>query len=562
MRYKLAGGGNVSLSKREFVGAGGEGSVYVKGANAYKIYADPSRMIPEGKIRELSSISDSKVIKPIDVLLGKNNRPVGYSMGFVKDAIPICQLFTKAYKKRNGIGTSDVVDIVKCMQSSLVDIHSAGVLVVDLNEMNLLVRSGDVFWIDVDSYQTRSYPATAIMDSVRDWKANGRWSKETDWFSWGIVTFQLFAGIHPFKGKHPNVKKMSDRMLNGISVFNADVSVPKMVPSFDLIPKEYRDWYRAVFEDGKRCPPPSVIEKLAVQIVPRRISSTDLIEIFELAEFDSDVALVDSIGAFEMVATEGGFSKSRSWKGGQVEADTPQFFAATTKGVPILGAVDRGRVQLRDSASGAEIGEPWAARGAMVYEGRIYSQMGENIVEAEVREVGNGKHLVSQRVVANVMPEATQIFDGVVIQNMLGSWYASVFPESGKNYQVWLEDLDGYRLVDAKHDRGVLIVIGEKLGKYDKFVYRFERGYVRAIMFWKDADISYQGINFVTLEKGVCAHIDENEDLVLFGSRPGYGDVKKIQDPVLGGDMRLFKKNDDVLFAKGNKVFRLSMRKK
>jgi len=558
MKIKILGGGQVSLSKRDFVGSGGEGSVYVRGSTAYKIYANPKKMIPEQKIEELSKIRNKNVIKPLNVLLDSRNKPVGYSMRFVKDASPICQLFTKAYKKRNGIGPDDVFGIVRDMQDGLEGIHSADVLVVDLNEMNLLLKGSDVFWIDVDSYQTKSYPATAIMDSIRDWQAKS-WTRETDWFSWGIVTFQLFTGIHPFKGKHPSVKKMADRMLQNLSVFNDDVKVPKMVPSFETIPEAYRRWYKAVFEDGRRVPPPKGLGLGVVFVAPRNISSTDRLKISEVFGLERNIFRYDRIDGFDLIAMDGSVVCLTKDRGTPFSIQGDGCFGHTSDQDPLYGRREGGEAYLVNAKTLLPVGQRAPCQSMMAYDGRFYIHYDENVIELMIRKVGNNTQ-VFPHPVANVMPMATQLFDGVAIQNMLGSWYASVFPGSQMCNQVRLKELDGYRIVDAKHDHRVMIVIGTKNGQYDKFVYRFERDYVNAILFWKDEDVAYSGINFVTLDKGVCAHIDEVEDLVLFGATPTVDGVKRISDPMIGGDMRLFKRGNEVLFARGSQLFKLSMR--
>ena len=78
MKITVQGQGQVTLLQSDFVAAGGEGSVYCKGATAYKIYADPKRMLPLGKMAELAAISDKDVIKPEVVLLDtKSSSPVG-----------------------------------------------------------------------------------------------------------------------------------------------------------------------------------------------------------------------------------------------------------------------------------------------------------------------------------------------------------------------------------------------------------------------------------------------------------------------------------------------------
>ncbi len=561
MKLLVSGGGQVNLSKRDFIGSGGEGSVYVKGDTAYKIYANSANMITTGKIDELKCINDPNVIKPLQVLRNSKKKPVGYTMRYVAGGVPICQFFTKAFKKRNGVEPGDVLDVVRNMQDGLGSIHAANVLVVDLNEMNLLVKDGKVCWIDVDSYQTEHYPATAIMDSIRDRHAGGKWSRETDWFSWGIVTFQLFMGIHPYKGKHPKVKGLSDRMRGNLSVFNSSVQVPKMVPDLSVIPASYRKWYRAVFEQGKRVPPPSDVGVVFMQMVPRQIASTDQLEVKELLEFDHEVIRYERAWNYDMAVTTSGAVCQTNGRGAPRPIPGDGHLGYTNAPKALYARMQGGEAVVHNLHSGVSIGRV-PAHALMSYAGRFYCHYNDHISEIVVQDSPNaGRCWVTTRLSSNVMERATQLFEGVAIQNMLGSCYASVFPYSGISIQTHLIKLDGYKIVDAKYDHGVLIAVGVKNGKYDKFVYRYDVDHTQATLFWVDQDITYSGINFVVLDNGTCAHIDEEEDLVLFSSSLKNVDVKRIKDPVLGGDMRLFKSGGNVVFAKGKKIFKLSTRK-
>src|SRR5690606_19878348 len=143
------------------------------------------------------------------------------------------------------------------------NVHSAGIVIVDLNELNILVSKAidQTFLIDVDSYQTAAYPATVIMPSVRDWSAK-QFTELSDWFSYAVLAFQLFVGVHPYKGTHAQSagidkdKRLEHRMRNNISAFRGDVSLPKCCYPFDAIPTVFRDWLKAVLDDGKRVAPP------------------------------------------------------------------------------------------------------------------------------------------------------------------------------------------------------------------------------------------------------------------------------------------------------------------
>jgi tRNA A-37 threonylcarbamoyl transferase component Bud32 len=176
-------GHHVELGSNEYISQGGQGKVYAKGNLVYKIYHDASNVIPEAKMQELSVLSDPSVIKPEDILCNSKNKVVGYTMRFVADTHPLCKLFTKSFKQRENISSDQILKLVQRMQDTVQHIHSNDILVVDLNEMNFLVSSkfDEAYFIDVDSYQTKSFPATVLMESVRDRHAKG-FTELTDWF--------------------------------------------------------------------------------------------------------------------------------------------------------------------------------------------------------------------------------------------------------------------------------------------------------------------------------------------------------------------------------------------
>ncbi len=259
-------GQKVRLTPSEFKAQGGEGAVYVKGQTAYKVYADPAKMIPSAKIGELSALTLPDIIRPQDVLLDNRRAPVGYTMRSVPDAVVLCQTFPRAFRERMGVTPDAMLHLVRALQEGVAHVHAQGILIVDLNEMNFLIdpQFRHVFFIDVDSYQTPHFPATALMESVRDRHATA-WNAGTDWFSFAVVSFQMFVGIHPYKGKHPALKTLEERMQANVSALHPAVSIPAACLPFDVIPRVYRDWYRAVLDQGQRLPPPSgVLETIAL----------------------------------------------------------------------------------------------------------------------------------------------------------------------------------------------------------------------------------------------------------------------------------------------------------
>jgi len=561
MKVRLKNKGTtVELSKRHFLAQGGEASIYVRDGISYKIYTDRSHMIPLAKIEELAGISRPEVMRPEDVLLDEHGVPIGCTMRFVDNAHALCQLFTMAFKQRNGVTPDRVARMVENMQEVLLHVHEKGVLVVDLNEMNLLADKGfgKVSWIDVDSWQTPGFPATAIMDSVRDWNAKS-FTDLSDWFSFAVVTFQLWMGIHPYKGTHPQVKGMVERMRAGLSVFNKSVTIPKMCPPLDSIPDRLRAWYKAVLEDGQRVLPPDAVG-MSAAIAPKvqLIAGTDHISITEFLSYAQDVLHFEALGPHRLAFTADGL-----WVGKTLFRGVPPTARAGLgpKQRVVVAESRNGWFDLRDLLLNKPIDLNMRAEAVMSHDGRIYFKSGDHVHEVSFLEMPDGSAKASARQVASVMPSATRLFDGVAVQDMLGAWYASVFLLPGRSHQLHLKELDGWKLLDAKYDNGVLMAVGAKGGKYDRWVFVLQADFSGYVCREHLKDIAYTGLNFVVLETGVCAHIDEQERLELFANKPAATQAKVVDDPVLTSAMKLHKCGPNVLFAQGQKLYKLSTRK-
>jgi hypothetical protein len=569
----------IDLGQRNFIAGGGQGNVYARGGTGFKVYHDPKQMIPLGKIQELALMTDPHIVRPQDVLVDAQGNPVGYTTKFVDDAWVLCQLFPRVFRERNGLDHDAMKELIRMMREGIENAHQAKVLIVDLNEMNFLVgkKFDEVFFIDTDSYQTPHYPATAIMDSIRDWSIKGNaWSAASDWYSFGIVSFQMWTGIHPFKGKYKGPKtefktKLSTddpndafavtrrRMLANVSVFDPQVGVPDAAYPVNIIPKEYLQWYEAMFVQGKRCAPPSgPLRPVAVQAhVIAAVSGTANLDIAEVNVFQGTITGIWSDGHRTVVATDQG-----------IYLDGQRATSASKKLAGFGFAPRSGRVVMMDATTDVpsltnitdRVAMPFSlkCREATSYDGRLYVRTEERVHEVILTDMG-AQTIASTKEVAQTMPLASHLFPGVVVQNLLGSTYVSLFAKSGGSQQVRMPSLDKYRVLDARYDSGVLMIIGIENGRYDRLVFRFndewEPEAPRIV-----SGIQPTGLNFVTLDSGVCVCLNEDEKLELFKVRAGSPGVKLIEDAVLGGDMILGKQGGKLLFGRGNKLYTMRMR--
>jgi hypothetical protein len=555
----------ITLTQEEFRASGGQADVYVKGGVAYKVYHPTSGggMIPLGKIQELSPLALPHIIKPDgDVLLDGAGKPVGYSMRAVERALPLVQTFTRAFRDREGLTPARVAPLVQKLRDGVQHVHDRGILIVDLNEMNFLVSSDlrELFFIDVDSYQTPHFPAPFLMESVRDRHCHGQqWSAGTDWFSFAVVSFQMFCGIHPFKGKHKALKGLDERMQANVSVLNAEVSVPAAALPFNVIPENYMTWYKAVFEHGHRCAPPTGLTDI-ITIAPAPAPSAashgqpgGSFNIERIAEYESG-EVVRFVRGF-VLTTEGVYQGTRRLSplpaAGCHLAVTPKL------GHAILAWVDGCQVMLFDATGRQEIAVTLDADALMSAQGRLYVRRGSLLEEVEFVELG-AKIVPHPRHIGNVMGQATQLFEGVAFQNLLGTYYASFFPEASRCRQMRIREIDGYRIIDARMEERVMMIVGEKAGRFDQFVLRFASDW-ESYDVRRTPDIVHAGLNFAVLDSGVCVHMTPAEEVEVFSHQKDSPAVRIMDDPAVKGNARLFANGSQALFSRGNSLYRLSL---
>jgi hypothetical protein len=563
-RYFVQGQGQIQLGRTEFKAQGGEGAVYVKGPTAYKIYTDPARCIAQAKIDELSLLVQPNIIRPVHLILDSKNLPVGYTMRAVGKAHSLCQLFPKAFRQRNNITPEITLRLVRQLQTGVLHIHSRGILVVDLNELNFLVSAdfAELFFIDVDSYQTPSFPATALMESVRDRHATAH-TDGSDWFSFAVVSFQMFVGIHPFKGTYAplhhlpdNAAKLDARMRGNISVLHSGVTVPAACLPFSVIPQSYLDWYRAVFEQGQRVPPPQSVQA-AIPLAAARLAqavASHSFELTELHEFDSEIIWHDGV----ITVTE----KSVYFDGKRYSR--PVFdakFVITPRQRHLIAAYDDGtKLRFEDLTAGKQIETTIEGEQLMLSHGQLYIKQHESIFAIDFVELPKNLWL-GVKAVANVMINSTGLFDGVAIQNLLGANYASIPIAGGAHggcHQVRLTELDGAQIVNAKLYRRVLMVVVATNGHYDKYIFRFAKDFssydLRRIL-----DVATTDIEFTVLDTGVVLHLTDDDRLEIFSSAKESAKLSLLDDPVLKNELKLFHKGTQALLARGRKLYKFRL---
>lgn len=449
-------GRRLTLRAQDYVAAGGQGHVYARDGVAYKIFSDVAAMPSPQKLQELRALASPAVAAPQSVVCDGAGAPIGVTMPFIADAVSWAQLCTPAFRRRARLSDAAAIRLVDALAAALHAVHGHGAAVVDLSENNVLVRRRCPHLIDVDSWQTRSFPATALTPAIACPRAApGTFDAGTDWFAFAVLSFMLLIGIHPFKGKHPAVRGLAARMNAGLSVLDPAVRTPPATRDLRTLPPQLRDWYDAVFRDGERKAPPRANRPAAAP--PPRAPSLRLIHRYPAP---TRHVMVDRGCIFAATATAA-FQRDQPW----LERATDILaLARTTTGAPYV--LDRGdddvtHVHVFGCTEATPV--PLQLHAWVSVEGRVFGRSGARLVELDVRVLGS-RPVVLIREVARVLPAATQLFPGVALQSVLGRWHASWLGLGAGTPQTALPMLDEQQVVDARRCGETAVILTRREG--------------------------------------------------------------------------------------------------
>lgn len=565
----LEGKGPLTLRQNDYLATGGEGTVYKVSGMAIKLYTDPDKMVRDGiseKIKKLSAFVHPYISIPQGLVLSAN-KPIGFYMPYAEGE-PLSRVFTNDFRTREGFGDRDAIKLVDRMRDVVRFAHDHGAILVDPNEFNWLayLKGNDKpepRIIDVDSWVLgKMSPTVAIMPSIRDWHTNG-FNQSSDWFSWGVVTFQVYVGIHPYKGTLDGFARdnLEARMKAKASVFSNGVRLNRAVRDLNCIPSSLRDWYEETFQTGKRTIPPSSFDtrvaKAAITRVVKVITSSGLLVFDKIYSKTGDevihvwpcgVVLLKS-GELVELRSKRIIGKLNSTNGEIVKVDGGWLIADWVNGQVIYTYVNESSLQSELLALAIK------SYHILKSENRLFIVTDGGLTEIFFKFMGKAIIAVGQT--WGAMVNSTKWFDGVGIQDAMGAMYAIV-PFSDKSCtQVRVRELDGLKTVSAKAgNRYIVVIAADKNGEYYKVELIMNRDYV-GYQVLKTA-VDSPDLNIALLPKGVGATIVDDGELVIFV--PTSGLVNKVSDKYITTDIALANWDDRVLYIRKGEVWSVRLK--
>ncbi|MCK4554045.1 hypothetical protein KAU19_03715 [Candidatus Parcubacteria bacterium] len=571
IKVVLDGRGALTLRPNDHKATGGEGLIFKAANTAIKIYKDLKKVAwnnISGKLSFFRSNQHPYVVAPQGLVLSPSGKTIGYYMEYV-DGEPIARVFTNAFWKRTGFSNQNVLSLADRMREIVMFAHKRDTLLIDANELGYFVifnknKDPEPRIIDVDSWVIGNNwpPKVPIMPSIRDWHTKG-WNKGTDWFAWGIVSFQVYTGIHPYKGRLNGFKPsdLEKRMKANASVFAQGIKLNQAVRDFSAINGPLLDWYVTTFQHGNRTVPPSPFKTgagiaQAARVMRAAVTITGMLIFDKLYDNAGDQAirifpcgavLLDS-GKIVNISTKQQIGTALSRNCEAVKAQNG-WLKADINGRKIqfyyVNATSLKEEVLTLNINGHKI---------VSYENRIFAVTDKGLTEITLKVLG--KPIISVGQTWGVMVNSTRWFDGVGIQDAMGAMY--VIAPFGNNAcaQIRIRELDGLQPIMAKAGNRFIAVIGmDSSGVYHKVELTFDRGY--------DSYKAWQGktdspdLNIAILPKGVCATIVNDGELAIFV--PTAGALNKVQDKHISTGMMLANWNNKVVYIHNGDVWSVRM---
>lgn len=245
---------DIDLNKE--INRGGEGALFeypARKEEVVKVYHDRGTLSTK-VLSELMRLPDN-FIKPLELFYDKQGFLKALSMKYLDThrLHLLASIFNGPAATKAGFTEPIKQAIYASIVHSLVEAHKVGVVIGDLNPYNIFVSNkAEVYFIDVDSFQTKSRPHSGVMlPDIRDW-VYSHISEKSDYYAISVMVFQLFTHLHPFKGVHKKIQKLEDRVFSKISVLSGDPDL--IIPSFyePFMDGVVKDEFVRIFQKDER----------------------------------------------------------------------------------------------------------------------------------------------------------------------------------------------------------------------------------------------------------------------------------------------------------------------
>ncbi|MEM9491356.1 MAG: hypothetical protein AAGC55_19575, partial [Myxococcota bacterium] len=226
----------------------------------------------QSKLRALPGGLPEQVVVPRQLVTvrKRGGRIVGYAM----DRVPRAELLYRYSEPRLRKGTLSgdrVVAVLRDLHQTVVDVHRAGVVIGDFNDLNVLISGGRAYLIDSDSFQfgpylCRVFSPRFVDPLLCDPGASALLLREhhrasSDWYAFAVMVMRSLLCVGPYGGVYrpaDRTRRVAHdvRPLRRITVFDPEVIYPRPALHYGVLADDLLDYFRRTFIDDQRGPFP------------------------------------------------------------------------------------------------------------------------------------------------------------------------------------------------------------------------------------------------------------------------------------------------------------------
>jgi hypothetical protein len=341
------------------------------------------------------------------------------------------------------------------------------------------------------------------------------------------------------------------------SVFTPGVRLNRAVRDFSTIPTPLLDWYEATFQAGSRTDPPSPLQRTAA---PSRRVKVARVVVTAQGALHYDRLYDGSSVPAERIFPCGIVLLS---SGALYDLATGRTIGATPSGEVIrlpegwlVARIVHDQVDaklINDGFTAIPVRCAIQAKRLVQANGRLFAVTCEGLTELSLLMLGKPM-LVAKRTWGALA--STTWFDGVGIQDTMGSTYLIAPYDTEACAQIRVPELDGLRPIMARAgQRFVSVIALDKHGDYRKFEFSFDHTYQSYTLWQGQADSAE--LNQAILPRGVVVTIVRDGELVIFV--PRNGDTKRVPDRDATTELQLARWDERVLAIRDGSVLSLKL---
>jgi hypothetical protein len=189
------------------------------------------------------------------------------------------------------------------------------------------------------------------------------------------------------------------------------------------------------------------------------------------------------------------------------------------------------------------------AEAMMAANGLIYSVNSGDLIEHSFERLGKLIH--KTKVVSSLCP-SYRVFPGVVVQDDFMKCRLAIPYEIGMCVNVLVPELDGYRVIDARSEGHVVVLIAEKGGVYWKCVLCFDHYFSGYVL--KKQEVDLHAINMISLPSGIYVMADDDK-VVLFKDKMS----KEMKNAPIDASTQMYHDEMLVYFTNAEHLYKVTM---